>query len=51
MTRPPKRSTTRISVTLLTLLLLSTPMRVFAHGGRSNEFQGESHSAQLKMSS
>ncbi len=46
MTRSPKHSTARISTTLLTLLLLSTPIHVFAHGGHGNEFQGESHSAQ-----
>lgn len=46
MTHLPKRSTAQISVTLLTLLLLSTPIRVFAHGGHGNEFQGESQSAQ-----
>lgn len=42
---PSKRSTARTSVTLLTLLLLFTPLRGFAHGGHGNEFQGESHSA------
>lgn len=46
MTRSSKDSTTRLSVTLLMLLLMSNPIRVFAHGGHGNEFQGGSHSAQ-----
>ncbi|HEY9654177.1 MAG TPA: efflux RND transporter periplasmic adaptor subunit [Crinalium sp.] len=46
MTHLPQRSTTRITGSLLTLLLLATPMRVLAHAGHGNEFQGESHAAQ-----
>ncbi len=46
MTRSSKHSTTQLSVTLLILLLISTPIQVFAHGGHGNEFQGESQSAQ-----
>ena len=46
MTRSSKHSTTRFSVTLLILLLISTPIQVFAHAGHGNEFQGGSHSAQ-----
>ncbi len=46
MTCSSKPSTTRLSATLLILLLISTPIQVFAHGGHGNEFQGESHSAQ-----
>ena len=41
-----QQATARMTVSLLMLLLLSTPMRVLAHGGHGNEFQGESHSAQ-----
>lgn len=44
MTYLPQRSTTRITVSLL-MLLLATPMRVFAHGGHGNEFQGGSQAA------
>ncbi|MBW4578239.1 MAG: efflux RND transporter periplasmic adaptor subunit [Tildeniella nuda ZEHNDER 1965/U140] len=46
MTRSPKHSTARLSVTLLTWLLLSTPLRVLAHAGHGNEFQGGSQAAQ-----
>ena len=46
MTHLPQRSTTRITVSLLMLLLLAIPIRVFAHGGHDNEFQGGSQSAQ-----
>jgi membrane fusion protein, heavy metal efflux system len=45
MTHLPQRSTTRITSFLL-LLLLATPLRVLAHGGHGNEFQGGSHPAQ-----
>jgi membrane fusion protein, heavy metal efflux system len=34
----------RISSTLLTLLLLAAPVRVLAHGGHGNEFEGGSQS-------
>ena len=40
-----QQATARMTVSLLMLMLLSTPMRVLAHGGHGNEFQGESHSA------
>ncbi len=46
MIRSPKHSTARLSFTLLTLLLISTPIRVFAHAGHGNEFQGGSQSVQ-----
>lgn len=46
MIRSPKHSTARLSFTLLTLLLISTPIRVFAHAGHGNEFQGGSQAAQ-----
>lgn len=36
----------RISVTLLSLLLLTAPIKVFAHVGHGDEFQGGSQSAQ-----
>jgi cobalt-zinc-cadmium efflux system membrane fusion protein len=35
-----------MTASLLILLLLATPIRVFAHAGHGNEFQGGSHSAQ-----
>ena len=34
-----QQATARMTVSLLMLLLLSTPMRVLAHGGHGNEFQ------------
>ncbi|MEX0272030.1 efflux RND transporter periplasmic adaptor subunit [Leptolyngbyaceae cyanobacterium UHCC 1019] len=45
MTHLPPRSTARIT-SLVLLLLLATPLRVFAHAGHGNEFQGRSHAAQ-----
>ena len=41
-----QQATARMTVSLLMLLLLSTPMRVFAHSGHGDEFQGGSQSAQ-----
>ena len=46
MTHLPKRSTNRMTISLLMLLLLATPLRVLAHAGHGNEFQGKSQSAQ-----
>ncbi|MEP0919816.1 efflux RND transporter periplasmic adaptor subunit [Leptolyngbya sp. DQ-M1] len=46
MTYLPQRSTAQATVSLLMVLLLATPIRVFAHPGHGNEFQGGSHSAQ-----
>jgi cobalt-zinc-cadmium efflux system membrane fusion protein len=52
MLRPSKRfdappiAMRRVSSTLLSLLLLSTPVKVFAHGGHGNEFQEGSQATQ-----
>lgn len=46
MTHFPQRSPTRITVSLLTLLLLATPMRGLAHGGHNHEFQDGSQAVQ-----
>ncbi len=46
MTYLPQRSTTPVTVSFLMLLLLATPIRVFAHGGHGNEFQEGSQSDQ-----
>lgn len=52
MLRPPKRfdspstAMRRFSSTLLSLLLLSTSVKVLAHGGHGNEFQEGSQAAQ-----
>lgn len=41
-----QRSPARITVSLLTLLLLTSSMRVLAHTGHGDEFKGGSHSTQ-----
>ncbi|MBD2035635.1 efflux RND transporter periplasmic adaptor subunit [Leptolyngbya sp. FACHB-321] len=46
MTHASQRSPTQITVSLLMLLLLAAPLRVLAHAGHGNEFQGGSHAAQ-----
>ncbi|MBM0742159.1 efflux RND transporter periplasmic adaptor subunit [Phormidium sp. CLA17] len=46
MTYSSQRSTVGVTVTLLTLLLLTTPIRVFAHAGHGDEFQGGGHATQ-----
>ncbi|XHX77168.1 MAG: efflux RND transporter periplasmic adaptor subunit [Stenomitos frigidus ULC029] len=46
MTHAAQRSPTQITLSLLMLLLLATPLRVLAHAGHGNEFEGGSHAAQ-----
>ena len=46
MTHRPRRSSAQKTVSLLMLLLLALPLRVLAHGGHGNEFQGGSHAVQ-----
>ncbi len=46
MTHASQRSPTQITLSLLMLLLLATPLRVSAHAGHGNEFEGGSHAAQ-----
>ena len=46
MTYSSQRSTVGVTVTLLTLLLLTTPIRVFAHAGHGDEFQGGGQATQ-----
>ncbi len=54
MLRPSKRfdapptAMRRVSSTLLSLLLLSTPVKVLAHGGHGDEFQGGSQATQAE---
>lgn len=46
MTSSSQRPTVRVTATLMTLLLLTTPIRVFAHAGHGDEFKGGGQATQ-----